>query len=110
MKNRLSQKLHGNKIFSVHIYKRYKYDVTLLSKKQNLIFSQKYTPQGDISCITEKDHIHPRKYGISIEIQYRLTLQIDISTKVSNDFLYFYGDLFISVFIYCFATRKKQEN
>ena len=70
MKNDLSQKMHGNKIFSVNIYKRYKYAITLLPKKQNLIFSQKCTPKGEISGITKKDHIHPRKYGISSEMQY----------------------------------------
>ena len=78
MKNDLSQKMHGNKIFSVNIYKRYKYAITLLPKKQNLIFSQKCTPKGEISGITKKDHIHPRKYGISSEMQYWLTLQINI--------------------------------
>ena len=70
MKNDLSQKMHGNKIFSVNIYKRYKYDITLLPKKQNLIFSQKCTTKSEISGITKKDHIHPRKYGVSSEIQY----------------------------------------
>ena len=70
MKNDLSQKMHGNKIFSVNIYKRYKYDITLLPKKQNLIFSQKCTTKSEISGITKKHHIHPRKYGVSSEIQY----------------------------------------
>ena len=34
MKDDLSQKLHGNMIFSVYMYKCYKYDITLLPKKQ----------------------------------------------------------------------------
>ena len=46
--------MHGNKIFSVNIYKRYKYDITLLPKKQNLIFSQKCTTKSEISGITKK--------------------------------------------------------
>ena len=54
-------------IFSVYSVKvvflfSYKYDITLLSKKQNII-SRKI--QDDISGITEKEDIHPRKYGIS---------------------------------------------
>ena len=32
MKDDLSQEIHGNLIFSVHIYKCYKYDITLLQK------------------------------------------------------------------------------
>ena len=35
---------------------------------------QKNTPKGDISSITEKDNIHPGKYGISAEIPHSLTL------------------------------------
>ena len=36
------------------------------------IFSRKNPPKGDISGITEKYDIHPRKYGISVEITYWL--------------------------------------
>ena len=40
MKNDLSQKTHGNMIFSVYMCKCYKYDITLLSKKAKIIFSR----------------------------------------------------------------------
>ena len=39
-------------------------------KKAKIIFSRKNTLKGDISGITEKDDIHARKYGLSVEIPY----------------------------------------
>ena len=57
-------------MFSVYMYKCYKYDITLLPKKAKIIFSRKNKLKGDISDITVKDDIHPRKYGISVEIPY----------------------------------------
>ena len=47
MKDDLSQKIHGNMMFSVYMYKCYKYDITLLQKKSKMIFSQKNTLKGD---------------------------------------------------------------
>ena len=35
--------------------------------KAKIPFPRKNTPKGDISGITEKDGIHPRKYSISAE-------------------------------------------
>ena len=35
-----------------------------------MIFSQENSLKGDISGITEKDDIHPRKYGIYVAIPY----------------------------------------
>ena len=52
------------------MYKCYKYNITLLPNKAKLIFSQNNTLKGDISGITVKDDIHPRKYGISVDITY----------------------------------------
>ena len=43
----------------------YEYEITLLSKKENDLFSQN-TPEDDNSGITEKDDIHPRKDDIGI--------------------------------------------
>ena len=34
MKDDLSQEIHGNMIFSVYMYKSYKYDITILQKNQ----------------------------------------------------------------------------
>ena len=68
MKNDLSQETHGNMIFSVYMYKCYKYDVTLLQKRSKMIFFRKNTLKGDW---------HSRSH----------------SRKSSNDSLYFYGDL-----------------
>ena len=42
-------------------------------KKQICPCPEKNAPNGDISSITEKDDIHPRKYSISAEIPHRLT-------------------------------------
>ena len=41
MKDDLSQGIHGNMIFSVYMYKCYKYDITSLQKKSKMIFSRK---------------------------------------------------------------------
>ena len=68
MKDDRSQEIHGNMIFSVYMYKCYKYDITLLEKKLKMIFSRKSTLKGDW---------HSRSH----------------SRKSSNDSLYFYGDL-----------------
>ena len=73
MKDDLSQEIHGKMIFSVYMYKYYKYDITLLPKKAKMIFFRKNALKGDISGITEKDDIHPMKYGISVEILSLLT-------------------------------------
>ena len=43
----------------------YKYDMTLLSKKVKMTFSQKNSIKDEISSISEKHDIHPRKYGTS---------------------------------------------
>ena len=48
--------------------RRYKYDTVPASgKKAKIPLPQKSTPKGDISGITQKDDIHPRKYCISAE-------------------------------------------
>ena len=40
------------------------------AEKTKMTLSRKNTLKGDTSGITEKDDIHPRKYGISVEIPY----------------------------------------
>ena len=65
----LYQKIHGNMIFSVYMHQCYKRSVALLAKK-TMPSSRKYTLKGGISGIAEKDNIHPRKCGISVEISY----------------------------------------
>ena len=50
------------------MHKCYKYDINLLPKEAKVIFSRNNTLKGDISGISEKDNIHSRKYGISVEI------------------------------------------
>ena len=47
MKDDLSQEMHGNMIFSAHMYKCYKYEITILQKKSEMIFSRKNTLKGD---------------------------------------------------------------
>ena len=68
MKDDLSQKIHGNFIISVYMCKYYKYDITLLPKKQKWSSPEKKKNSG----ITEKDDIYPRKYNVSVEIPYWL--------------------------------------
>ena len=43
MKDDLSQEIHIDMIFSVYMYKCYKYDITLPKNKSKMIFSQKDT-------------------------------------------------------------------
>ena len=47
MKDDFSQEIHGNMIFSVYMYKYYKYDITLLQKNSKMIFSRKNTVKDD---------------------------------------------------------------
>ena len=47
MKDDLSQELHGNIIFSLYMYKCYKYDFTLLLKNPKKIFRQENILKGD---------------------------------------------------------------
>ena len=47
IKDDLSQKILGNAIFSVHMYKCYKYDIALLQKKSKMIVSRKKTTEDD---------------------------------------------------------------
>ena len=72
-------------------------DVIVFPTNMKLPFCQKSkddifpknTPKDDISRITEKDDIYPRKDDIGM-----------LCTFVST---------FLSVFIYCFPVKKKQE-
>ena len=73
MKDDVSQKMHGNMIFFVYMYKYCKYDIILPPKIAKMIFSRKNTLKADISNITENDNIYPKKYGIPVEIPYWLT-------------------------------------
>ena len=52
----------------------------------NMIFSRKNTLKDDISGITGKSDIHPRKYGIS---SYREIKDL-LLQESSNNSLYFY--------------------
>ena len=93
MEDDLSQKLHGNMMFSVYSVKM----VFLFPTNMNLPFCQKSkddlflknTPKDDISGIAEKDDIHPRKDYIGI--------------------LCTFMETFLSVFIYCFPIKKPRK-
>ena len=67
MKDDLSKEIHGN-VFSVYMYKRYKYDIILLRKKSEMIFCLRNSAKGDW---------HFRSH----------------SRKSSKNSRYFYGDL-----------------
>ena len=84
MKDGHSQEVHGNMIFSVYMYRCYKYDITLLQKKSKMIFFQKNTVTGDW---------HSRSH----------------SRKNSNDSLYFYGDLHRRFHILLSSEKKKRN-
>ena len=98
MKDDLSQKIHGNMIFSVYMYKCYKYDITTLPKKAKIIFSRKNKVIGEISDITEN--------MIFILFIYILGWY---SRKSSNDFMYFYGDSYRRFYILLSSDKKKNR-
>ena len=70
MKDDISQKIHGNMMFSVCWKSSYFFFLQIWNypsvKKTKIIFSRKNTHKDDISGITEKDDIHPRKDDIGI--------------------------------------------
>ena len=82
IKDDLSQEIYGNMIFSVYMYKCYKYNIALLPKK--------------------KRQSSPEKIHLKV---------IDVldwhSRKSSNDSLYFYGDLFRRFHYYSTLKNKK---
>ena len=80
MKDDLSQVIHGNIIFSVYMYKCYKYDITLCKKNQ--IWS---SPETHLKVIL--DHILDRVPKILCTVM----------------------ETFIDVFVYCFPVKKTQE-
>ena len=89
MKDGLSQKILRSMMFSICSVKVvFLFPTNMKSpfwqKSKDDLF-QKNTPKDDISGITEKDNINPRKDNIGI-----LGLH---SRKSSNDSLYFYRDL-----------------
>ena len=57
-------------VFFAYMYKCYKYNIALLPKEAKIILSKKNALKRGISGITEKNDIHPRKYGISVEVPY----------------------------------------
>ena len=70
MQDDLSQKIHGNMMFSVYSEKAillFPTNMKLpLCQIAKMIFSPKNTPKYDISSITEKDDTHPEKNDIGI--------------------------------------------
>ena len=106
MKDDLSQKIHGNMMFSVCSVKM----VFLFPANTKLPFCQKGKddlfpkngPKDGISGITENDDIHPGKDDIGI-LGWN-------SRKSYNDSLYFYGDLFKCFHILLFNNKKKNRN
>ena len=105
MRDNISQKVHGNMMFSVFSVKI----VFIFPTNMKLLFCQKSkddhfdkNPSKDgISNITQKDNIHPRKNDIAILDWH--------SRKGSNDSLYFYGDLFKCFYIKRFPMKKTPE-
>ena len=78
-----------------------KYEIILLSKKQRWPFP-KNTGKDDISSITEKDDIHPRKEDIGILDWH--------SRKSSNGSQHFYGDLFMCFHILLSSKKPWKLN
>ena len=52
------------------MHKCHIYDNSLLAKKTKIPLSRKNASKGNICGTTEKNYIHPRKYGIYAEISY----------------------------------------
>ena len=84
MKDDLSQEIHGNMIFSVYMYKCYKYDIILLQKNQRW-----YSP--------EKKHLKV------IDILDRILERVPT-------ILCTFMETFIDVLIYSFPMKKTERN
>ena len=105
MKDDLSQKIHGNIMFSVFSVKM----VFLFPTNMKLPFCKnskgdlfpKNAPKDDISGITEEDDIHTRKDDFGI-------LDWD-SRKSSDNSLHFYG-YFFKCFHILLSNQKNPEN
>ena len=64
IKDGFYQKMRGNMVFSVlYMRRRYKHDIARppAGRETKMPLTRKNSPKGDISGITEKDDIHPRK-------------------------------------------------
>ena len=85
MKDDISQEINGNKIFSVYMYKCYKYDVTLLPKNLEMIFSQK-------------------------KIYVKVIDMLDRILETIPTIICVFMELFMGIFIYCFLVKTKKEN
>ena len=68
-------------------------------KKAKVIFSRKI--HDDVSGITKKDDIHPKKDDIGI---------LDWHSRKVPLILCTFMETLLSVFIYCFPMKKKQKN
>ena len=91
-KDNISQKIYGNKIFSVFGKRNILFPTNmklLFCQKRKEDLFPKNTPKDDISGITEKDDIHPRKADIGI--------------------LCTFMETFLRVFIYCFPIKKARK-
>ena len=86
-KDKFSQGINGSMIFSVYMYKCYKYDITFLQKKKKK--NQRW-------CLPEKIHLKV------IDILDRI---LDRVPKIICAFI----ETFISVLIYCFPVKKTRK-
>ena len=73
-----------------------------------MIFSQKTTLKEKISGIIEKDHIHPRKYGISSDEKIKDDKTVYFYKKVPM-ILCTFIESFIGVFVCCFLMKKYRK-
>ena len=55
-------------VFSVYMRRRHRHDISPPVKETKMPLLQKNASKGDISGITKKDDIHPKRYGIFAEI------------------------------------------
>ena len=93
MKDDLSQKIHGNMIFSVYwekIVSLFASNMLLpfFPKSKDILLS-KNTLKDDISGIIQKDDIHPRKYGISSDRKIKDDKKVCFHKKVPMIFCTF---------------------
>ena len=80
----------------------------LCLKKGNIMFSQKNTPKSDISCITGKYYIYPRKYNVLVEILYWLTFKIDIVERAQMALCTFI-ETFTDVYMYFLPVKDPRK-
>ena len=74
-----------------------------------MFFPLENTLKDEISCVIEKDDIHPRIYGIFLLIQKSRMIKSSLLQKSFDNFLYFYGEIYRCFHILLSDEKKPKK-